>query len=101
MARNHTNKKQNKHVLIPSIIACILTNVSLTKTSGISQPPVNKIADNVDIKTIEEYSPKKKKTKGRDECSVLKPDTNSDSLNRIYVLSLRIKYLPIKAYLIW
>jgi len=29
--------------------------------------------------TIEEYSPKKKKTKGTDECSVKKPATNSDS----------------------
>jgi hypothetical protein len=29
--------------------------------------------------TIEEYSPKKKNTKGTEECSVKKPATNSDS----------------------
>lgn len=58
---------------------CILKNVSLTKSSGINQPPVNKMADRVDINTIDEYSPRKKKTNITEECSVKKPATNSDS----------------------
>jgi hypothetical protein len=36
--------------------------VSFTKTSGINQPPVNKIAVSVLINTMEQYSPKKKNT---------------------------------------
>lgn len=79
MALNQTNTKQNKQVLRPKIILCILKKVSLTKSSGINQPPVNKIAVKVDIRTIDEYSPKKKNTKITLECSVKKPATNSDS----------------------
>jgi hypothetical protein len=74
-----TNKKTKKHILIANIIACKLINVSFTNTSGINQPPVNKMAVNVLIITIEQYSPKKKNTKMIALCSVIKPDTNSDS----------------------
>jgi hypothetical protein len=42
-------------------------------------PPKNKIEVKQLNNTIEEYSLKKKKTKGTDECSVKNPPTNSDS----------------------
>ena len=42
-------------------------------------PPKNNIAVIQLNKTIELYSPKKKKTKGTALCSVIKPETNSDS----------------------
>lgn len=58
---------------------CILKKVSLTKSSGINQPPKNRIALKVDISTIEQYSPKKKNTNIIDECSVINPATSSDS----------------------
>jgi hypothetical protein len=53
--------------------------VSLINNSGINQPPVNRIALNVLIITIEQYSPKKKKTNIIALCSVKNPATNSDS----------------------
>jgi hypothetical protein len=53
--------------------------VSFTNNSGINQPPVNKIALNELINTIEQYSPKKKNTNIIAECSVKNPATNSDS----------------------
>lgn len=81
VALNQTNRKQNRQVLIPNIILCILKKVSLTKSSGISQPPINKIALKVDINTIEQYSPRKKNTNIIELCSVKKPATNSDSIN--------------------
>lgn len=43
------------------------------------QPPKNRIAVKADIKTILQYSAKKKKTKIIPECSVKKPATSSDS----------------------
>src|ERR1700743_3394003 len=58
---------------------CKLITVSFTIISGINQPPVNSIAASVDIKAIEQYSPKKKKTNIIELCSVKKPATNSDS----------------------
>jgi len=58
---------------------CKLITVSFTNISGINQPPVNSIAASVDINTIEQYSPKKKKTNIIELCSVKKPATNSDS----------------------
>jgi hypothetical protein len=53
--------------------------VSFTNNSGINQPPVNRIALNELISTIEQYSPRKKNTNIIAECSVKKPATNSDS----------------------
>jgi len=79
VALNQTNRKQKRQVLSPSMILCILKNVSLTISSGISHPPINRIALKVDINTIEQYSPRKKNTKMILECSVKKPATNSDS----------------------
>jgi hypothetical protein len=79
VALNQTNKKQNKHVFSPKIMLCKLITVSFINISGINQPPVNSIAASVDINTIEQYSPKKKKTKIIELCSVKKPATNSDS----------------------
>ena len=52
---------------------------SLINNSGIWYPPKNKIEVIQLNKTIEQYSAKKKKTKGTLECSVKKPATNSDS----------------------
>jgi hypothetical protein len=51
----------------------------LTNISGKLYPPKNKIAVNEDIKTIEQYSAKKKNTKIIEECSVKNPATSSDS----------------------
>ena len=93
MALNHTNIKQNTHVLRPNIILEIFIieleelahdkigeNIQLIN-SGRSKlyPPKNKIAVIQLNKTIELYSAKKKNTKGTLECSVKKPATNSDS----------------------
>jgi hypothetical protein len=44
-----------------------------------NQPPQNKITIKLHIKIILEYSAKKKKAKVKDEYSILKPLTNSDS----------------------
>ena len=52
---------------------------SFTNISGIIYPPKKRMAVNVDINTILQYSAKKKKTKIIPECSVKKPATNSDS----------------------
>lgn len=79
VALNQTNKKQKRQVLRPKIILCMLKKVSLMNSSGISQPPINKMALKVDIKTIEQYSPKKKNTNIIELCSVKNPATSSDS----------------------
>jgi len=42
-------------------------------------PPKNSIEVNIHINTILAYSAKKKNTKITAECSVMKPETNSDS----------------------
>jgi hypothetical protein len=47
--------------------------------SGIMYPPMNRIAVNADIRTILQYSAKKKNTKIIPECSVKNPATSSDS----------------------
>ena len=79
VARTKTNKKQGKHVFKPKKIDCKFKTESFTKTSGILYPPKNKI-DVIQLNnTIDEYSPRKKNTKGTELCSVIKPDTNSDS----------------------
>lgn len=89
--------KQNKQVLRPNIILCRLKKVSLTKTSGINHPPINNMAVKVDIRTIEQYSPKKKKTNIIELCSVKKPATSSDSASwrsngvRLVSASIEIK----------
>ena len=79
VALNQTKKNVKIQVLIPRIIACKLKTESLINISGKLYPPMNNIAVIQLNKTIEEYSPKKKKTKGTDECSVKNPATNSDS----------------------
>lgn len=77
VARNHTNRKQKRHVFSANTILCRLMNESLTNTSGIMYPPKNKMAVNVDISTILQYSARKKNTKIIPECSVKNPATNS------------------------
>lgn len=47
--------------------------------SGMIYPPMNKIAEKADIRTILQYSARKKNTKIIPECSVKKPATSSDS----------------------
>lgn len=83
MALNHTKKKQKIQVFIPNTTEGILTSKSiipnLSKINGKLYPPKNSIEVKVLNNTIEEYSLKKKKTKGTEECSVKKPPTNSDS----------------------
>ena len=48
-------------------------------TKGINQPPQNNNASKFDINKIFVYSPKKKYANGNPECSVLYPETSSDS----------------------
>lgn len=79
MALNQTKIKQKIHVLKPRIADCKFIIESLTNNSGIWYPPKNKIEVIALNNIIEEYSAKKKKTKGTLECSVKKPATNSDS----------------------
>ena len=83
MALNHTKKKQKIQVFIPNTTEGILTSKSiipnLSKINGKLYPTKNSIEVKVINNTIEEYSLKKKKTKGTEECSVKKPPTNSDS----------------------
>lgn len=57
---------------------------SLINNSGKWYPPKNNIELIQENKTIEEYSAKKKKTKGTLECSTKKPATSSDSLNLFF-----------------
>lgn len=59
----------------------ILIIDSLINNSGKLYPPKNNIELRQENKTIEEYSAKKKKTKGTLECSTKKPATSSDSFN--------------------
>ena len=77
VARNHTNRKVNRHVFNPRTILCRFTNVSLMKSSGILYPPRNRMALSVDIRTMLQYSPKKKNTKIIPLCSVKNPATSS------------------------
>jgi hypothetical protein len=79
VALTKMNKKQNTQVFNPKIIAWILNIESLLNNSTKLYPPKNNIAVIQLNKTIEEYSPRKKKTKIIDEWSVLNPETNSDS----------------------
>jgi hypothetical protein len=79
VALNQTNKKQKIQVLIPKIKPCRLIILLFINNSGILYPPKNNIAVIQLNKTIELYSPRKKKTNGTALCSVIKPETNSDS----------------------
>ena len=74
-----TKIKQMKQVFNPNIIDCKFSTDSFTNNSGKLYPPKKKIEVIQLNNTIEEYSPKKKNTKGTDECSVKNPATNSDS----------------------
>lgn len=87
VALNQTNKNTKIQVLTPRTMLWIFTNESLMKISGIWYPPKNNIAVIQLNNTIEEYSPKKKKTKTVLLCSVKNPATNSDSIN-IKILSI-------------
>jgi hypothetical protein len=60
---------------------------------GIWYPPKNKIPDIQLNKTIEEYSPRKKKTNIVAPCSVKNPATNSDSRNIIHILCNMFFYI--------
>lgn len=79
VALNQIKIKQKIQVLIPRIILWIFKNESLTKISGIWYPPKNNIAVIQLNNTIDEYSPKKKKTNTVLLCSVKNPATSSDS----------------------
>ena len=83
VALNQTKKKQKIQVFIPNTTEGILTSKStianLSKIKGKLYPPKNSIEVKVLNSTIDEYSLKKKKTNGTEECSVKKPPTNSDS----------------------
>ena len=79
VALNHTKKKQKIQVFNPNMIDWMLIIESFINNSGNWYPPKNKIAVIQLNNTIDEYSPKKKNTKGTEECSVKNPATNSDS----------------------
>jgi hypothetical protein len=82
--------------LIPSIkLEIVPESITLNKLKSVSKdcisenkicsgnilryPPKNSIDVNIHINTILAYSAKKKNTKITAECSVMKPETNSDS----------------------
>src|SRR5437868_12529435 len=73
-------------VLTPNVIADRspdnnpLSIEPIKELKGSKYPPKNKILVNADIRTIQEYSARKKKTKTAEACSVMKPLTNSDSI---------------------
>ena len=67
--RINTIKKQNTKVLMPKTKLSTLKMELLTKTKGNINPPQKKIAVKVDIRTILEYSAKKKKTNGTEAYS--------------------------------
>lgn len=71
--------KQKTQVLSPKNIACKFMKDSLTNISGMLYPPKNKIDVIVLNNTIELYSARKNITNGKEECSVKKPATSSDS----------------------
>ena len=79
VALNHTKKKQNIQVFKPKIIDWRFNIESFINNSGKLYPPKKNIAVIQLNNTIEQYSPKKKNTKGTEECSVKNPATNSDS----------------------
>ena len=79
VALNHTKKKQKIQVFNPNIIDWRFITDSFTNNSGKLYPPKNKIAVIQLNNTMDEYSPRKKKTNGTDECSVKNPATSSDS----------------------
>ena len=51
----------------------------IKKVEKFDQPPKNKIENKKDITSIWLYSARKKNAKGKDEYSILYPETNSDS----------------------
>src|SRR6201992_4169987 len=64
------------------VTACNIDNIKCStkyKRENISYPPKNTILINIHIRTILAYSAKKKNTNIPAECSVINPDTNSDS----------------------
>jgi hypothetical protein len=67
----NTIKKQNTNVLIPNPKAAKLRIVLFVKINGKTNPPQKKIAIKLDIRTMLEYSAKKKKTKGTEAYSVM------------------------------
>ena len=79
VARNHTKIKQNRHVLSARTILCTLMKVSFDIISGMIYPPMKRMAVNADIRTMLQYSARKKKTKIIPLCSVKNPATSSDS----------------------
>lgn len=79
MARTKTNKKQKIQDFKPKLTADKAKGVQFSNNSGALYPPKKSIAVIQLNKTIDEYSPRKKKMKGTEECSVIKPETSSDS----------------------
>lgn len=79
VARNHTNPKHPAQAFRASTRDEIDSGVELINSSGIPQPPRNRVAERVLISTIEQYSPRKNSTKGIALCSVINPATSSDS----------------------
>src|ERR1700742_5353207 len=64
------------------IVTCNIDNMKCSikyNIENISYPPKNTILINIHINTILAYSAKKKNTNIPAECSVINPDTNSDS----------------------
>lgn len=79
-ALTHIKIKIIKQVFNPKLKLLIRPNsivYSLLKLA--KNPPTNNTTENIQIRTILAYSAKKKNTNTLAECSVIKPETNSDS----------------------
>jgi hypothetical protein len=77
-----THMKTNiiKHALNPKLKLLIKPEIiEYSDVIDTKNPPMNNITAKIQISTILAYSAKKKNTNIPAECSVIKPETNSDS----------------------
>ena len=79
-ALTHIKTNIIKHVLNPKLKLLIRPKIIANRDVAVTKkPPTNNITAKIQIRTILAYSAKKKNTNILAECSVIKPDTNSDS----------------------
>ena len=79
-ALTHIKVNIRIHVLKPKLKPLIKPKtIAYSDVIVIKKPPMNNITEKIQIRTILAYSAKKKNTNIPAECSVINPDTNSDS----------------------
>lgn len=79
-ALTHIKTNIIKHALNPKLKLLIKPEIiEYSDVIDTKKPPMNSITAKIQISTILAYSAKKKNTNIPAECSVIKPDTNSDS----------------------